>query len=309
MGLFDRNSKKSAKDETEEKKAETEAKTEAAPAENEPAAQEAARPTRYTFVVENVFEVDANESIAAVGNIHGKINVGDTFFIIHPKFPEPLTAKADALVVGNETKDSAENCRLAIRITDITDPNVIPKYSVISNIEPQTAPEPNRPIENPLLVGLTCEYNHLVKENEFTYTFMVALLTSNYITPAEMQLDAPDRSTGKVKLRDPKVSFRLLHHPNDQSLLVLPIFTDIAALGLWTSALKENEKGEKPKTVLMPFQRCADIGMKNSGVVVNPFGPFPVFVSNQNLQNTLMLRQQALKRKEEMDKAAGNSTK
>lgn len=312
MGLFDRNSKKSAKSkkETEETQAAETVKEETTEKEetSEKAAESenTARPTRYTFLVENVFVVDEGESIAAVGNLHGMINVGDEFFIIHPKFVRPLVAIADALVVEKEMKDSAQDCRLAIRITDITDPNEIPKYSVISNIEPQLAPQPNRPIENPLLVGLTCEYNRLVKENEFTYTFMVSLLTANYITPADMELEEPDPTTGKVKLKDPKVSFRLLHHPNDNNLLVLPLFTDIAALGLWTAIQRENENGEKPKTVLMPFERCADIGLKNGGVVINPFGPFPVFVSNQNLQNTLMLREQAIKR--QRNQAAGGSS-
>ena len=294
MGLFDKNSKKASNDEVKEKETPEQTSTAGEPKKE--------LPTRYTFLVENVFAVDENVSIAAVGNIHGTINVGDTFFIIHPKFPRPLTASANALVVGSETKDTAKDCRVAIQITDITDPTLIPKYSVISNIEPQNEPQPNRPIENPLLIGLSCEYNRLVRENEFTYTFMVALLTAHYITPADMDLDTPDPSTGKVKLRDSKISFRLLHHPNDKDLLVLPIFTDIAALELWTSLAKE-QPGQT-KTVLMPFDRCADIGLKNGGVVLNPFGPYPVFVSNQNLQNTQMLKAQALKRKAEIDKAA-----
>ena len=314
MGLFDKFSKKKDDDE-EEKTEDLEAVNESAKEEEKPekpqetadaakkneAAEEPAKPTRFTLVVENVFVVDENESIAAVGNLHGKLNAGDKFWIIHPKFPQGILATAETLVVGEETPETAENCRLAIKMTEVTDPGDIPRFAVISNIQPQMQPERNTPVENPFLIGLTCEYNRLVKDNEFTYTFMVALLTARYITPADMQIDTPDPETGKVRLKDSKISFKLLHHPNDDKQLVLPIFTDMAALSLWKAALETDENGEKPKTVLMPFDRCADIGTKNGGLVVNPFGPAPVFVSNQNIENTLKMGQQAVERQKTLD--------
>ena len=251
--------------------------------------------TRFTLVVENVFSVDENVSIAAVGNLHGKINKGDRFYIIHPGFPAGITASAETLVVDQETPDSAEECRLAIKITDISDPKRIPKYSVISNIAPQVRADPSKPLENPYLVGLSMEYNRLVKDNEFTYAFMVALLTSRYVTPAEMQLEEPDEN-GKVQLKDAKISFRLLRNPANKEQLALPVFTDNSALRLWKGALEPNANGEKPKTVIFPFERCAEVGKQNGGIVVNPFGPAPVLISNQNIENTLKLGKQIVER-------------
>lgn len=340
MGLFDKFSKKKADDaeeketkavtETEEKDAAAEENIEAAaPAEEKqpepenepetadekPAENEGGMPaktyptpeskrTRFTLVVENVFTVDENESIAVVGNLHGRINKGDKFYLIHPKFPTGIVASAETLVVDKETPDFAENCRVAIKMTDIKDPAEIPKFSVVSNVAPQVRPDPSKPLENPFLVGLTCEYNRLVKDNEFTYTFMAGLLTSRYITPADMELEAPD-AEGKTTVKNSKISFKLLRNPNDPNTLALPIFTDMAALRLWKGALDGTPEGEKPKTLLMPFERCAEIGLRNSGVVVNPFGPAPVLVSTTNIQNTLNLGKQAIAKHKELEEQQG----
>lgn len=302
-----------AQEDSAEETAEPETKSDAA--DEAPASDNKANPdstvagsTRFTLVVENVFTVDENESIAAVGNLHGKITQGDKFWIIHPKFPNGIEAEADTLVVDKETPETAENCRVAIKLTAVTNPGDIPKYAVISNIAPQTQPDPSKPIENPFLIGLTCEYNRLVKDNEFTYTFMVALLTSRYVTPADMELEEPDTETGRVMLKGSKISFKLLRHPSDETQLVLPIFTDMAALRLWNNAF-DNADGDKLKTVLMPFERCAEIGTKNGGIVVNPFGPAPVFIGNQNIENTIKLGRQALERQKTLEALDKNSSK
>lgn len=264
------------------------------------AAEENNGPTRFTLLVENVFEVDENESIAAVGNLHGKIRKGDKFYIIHPKFPQGIEAVADTLVVDKETPDMAKDCRVAVKITTITDPDEIPKYSVLSNVAPQVKTDPSKPLENPFLVGLSTEYNRLVQDNDFTYVFMIALLTSRYVTPADMDLAEPN-AEGKALVKDSKIRFRLLRHPNAEDQLALPVFTDMAALRLWKGALEPNENGERAKTLLMPFERCADIGMKNDGLVVNPFGPVAVFVSKQNIVNTLALGKQAVERQKALE--------
>ncbi len=340
MGLFDKFSKKKADDETEnteqtaaENEAEKETEAEEADAaeteEKEPEAKaeakeeaeakaqperkeperkempakayptpESSQRTRFTLVVENVFAVDG--SVVCVGNLHGRISKGDSFFLIHPKYPAGILANADTLVVGEETPEFAENCRVAVKTSAVDDPKEVPKYTVLSNVAPQVRPDPSKPLENPFLVGLTCEYNRFVKDSEFTYTFMAGLLTARYITPADMQLEAPDEN-GRTAVKNSKISFKLLRNPNDPKTLALPIFTDMAALRLWKGALDGTPDGEKPKTLLMPFERCAEIGLKNSGVVINPFGPAPVLINNMNIQNTLNLGKQALAKQKELE--------
>lgn len=289
----------------QEESSETDGKEENAEAENKSASAEEAPkmnnvPTRFTLLVENVFEVDENESIAAVGNLHGRIYKGDKFYIIHPKFPQGIEAEADTLVVDKETPSFAQDCRVAIKITSITNPDDIPKYAVLSNVAPQVQTDPSKPLENPFLVGLSTEYNRLVQDNDFTYLFMIALLTSRYVTPADMDLAEPN-AEGKALVKDSKIRFRLLRHPNAEKQLALPVFTDMSALRLWKGALEPGENGERPKTLLMPFERCADIGMKNDGLVVNPFGPVAVFVSKQNIVNTLSLGKQAVERQKAIE--------
>ena len=253
----------------------------------------APKPTRFTLMVENVFAIDENESIACTGNIHGIIRKGDRFLFIHPKFPAGIEATVDALVVDNETKDEAENCRVAVMTSSVKDPAQIPKYSVISNVRPQPRPQPNVPVENPYLVGLTTEYRQFVKDNEFTYSFMAALLTSMLLSPATVDEPKVSEETGKT---EQKVSFKLIQHPDDKSLHVLPLFTDMAALRMWKT-LFEGENTRVP-SVALPFERSAEIALANGGIVINPFGPVAVFVSNNNVKNTLALKEQIMKRRE-----------
>ncbi len=262
---------------------------------------------RFSLVAENIFEVDKDESIAIAGNIHGKISIGDEFFIIHPKFREPLTAKVYMLVVNKETCDSASECRVAIKILTKMPPEEIPKYAVISNIAPQIVNDPSKPVENPFLLGLTTEYNRLVNESEFTFAFMVALLTSRYITPTDMELSAP-LDDGRVAIKDSKVNFKLLRHPNNENLLVLPLFTDKSALSLWKDALTQKDSNGKAKVLIMPFERFAQVGLKSGGIVINPFGPAPVYVSKGNIANTLELGKKTLARQQEAERRS-DSTK
>lgn len=256
--------------------------------------------TRFTLVAENIFTVDEGESIAMAGNLHGKINKGDKFFLIHPKFPAGIIAEADILVVGEETPDTAENCRVAVKIKTNTAADFFPKYTVLSNIAPQVRVAPNVPLENPYLISMTMEYDRLVKDNEFTYSFMVALLTSRYITPVDMEFTEPYED-GKTHIKDSKVKFKLLHHPNDNDLLCMPVFTDTAALKLWKGILDPTPEGDRAKTMLLAFEQCADIGKKNGGIVINPFGPTAVFISKTNLENTLQLGKQAVAKQKEIE--------
>lgn len=260
--------------------------------------------TRFTLMVENVFTIDENESIACVGNLHGTINKGDKFYIVHPKFPAGIEAVADTLVVDKETPEYAYNCRLAIKITSVTKPGDIPKYSVISNIRPQTQFDPNVPIENPFLIGLSMEYNRLSGDNEYTYSFMVALLTSRLITPAVVNSTTIPADGDKPERTEHKVSFSLIKHPNDESLHVLPMFTDMSALSLWKNAPARVDN--KQSLVPLVFERSAEVALNNGGMVINPFGPMAVFVSKTNIQNTLNLGRQAVERQKTLDALKNN---
>lgn len=255
-------------------------------------------PTRYTLMVENTFAIEENKSIACTGNLHGKIKKGDTFLFIHPKFPMGLEATVDALVVDNETKDEAENCRVAVMTSSVNDPAEIPKYTVISNVRPQPKPQPNVPVENPYLVGLTTEYSRLISDSEFAFSFMAALLTSMLITPAEVAQPKVSEETGKT---EQKISFKLLPHPDNKELHVLPLFTDVAAMHMWEGLFKDG----KPimPTIALPFEKSSEVALANGGIVINPFGPVAVYVSNTNVQNTLNLKQQITKKQQEQKKA------
>ncbi len=260
--------------------------------------------TRITLLVENVFAIDENESIACVGNLHGTINKGDHFYFVHPKFPAGIEAVADTLVVDKETPEYAFNCRLAIKTTSVTKPGDIPKYTVITNIRPQITFDPKIPVENPFLIGMTMEYNRLNSDNEFAYSFMVALLTSRTITPATVELNKIPAEGDKPERTEQKIAFPLIKHPNRDDLNVLPVFTDMQALSMWKNAPARVDN--KQSVVPLIFERSAEVALQNGGMVVNPFGPMAVFISKTNIENTLKLGRQAVERQKTLDALKNN---
>ncbi len=312
MGLFDKFSKKNkntAEDlaekaekliddspKQEEKPKESEEKTSVAsekkaeePEVKDQKTQSSDPERRFTIMVEDVFQLKDDLGIVAGGNVHGTMNIHDKVFILHPLLPQGVEAEIDGIEEGpTNMVETATDSRVGVRFTSLKKREDIPKFSVITNIRPQSSPSPSRPAEGPYLLGLSYEYNRLINDRAFANIFTFAVFSGRYITPVKIDAEPEKTADGKAVLRrDSKVAFRLLRHPNDESLHVLPVFTDWAALKMWKNAFDDEEQ---PKTFFMSFEQCADIGLKNGGFVINAFGPAPVFVSNDNIKMILEMK-------------------
>ena len=244
---------------------------------------------RFTILVEDAFQMKDDQGVVAGGNVHGTIKLHDKVYIIHPLLPEGVEAEIDGIEEGPMNMvEEATDSRVGVKFSSIKDRNKLPRFSVITNVRPVLRPDAQHPAESPFLVGLTYEYNRLIKDQAFQNIFTFAVFSGRYITPVKLEVDMNKTTERRAVVKEgSKVSFKLLRHPGDENLRVLPVFTDMGALGLWKDAY---EGSEQPQNFFMPFEQCADIALKNGGMVINAWGPVPVFVSNENINLILKMK-------------------
>lgn len=314
MGLFDKFSKKKKKetdvegavekkenviDKDTEKEVVNEKEAPKAKEENSTASEEKAPESgadtpkvdnsgRFTLMIENMLQLENDLGVAAVGNVHGTINEHDKVYILHPAMPKAIYTEIDSIEIGpDSTAATATDCKVVLKISGIKDRNLIPKFSVITNIRPQF--EVNKPAENPFLLGLSYEYPRFTKDRGYYNIMTFAIFSSRFLTPIRIDNEPEKKPDGTAVLtKNTKVGFRLLKHPQDESMHVLPVFTDWQSLKNWKDAF---EGETQPKTMLMNFDQCADIGVKNkAGFVINPYGPIPVYVSLEMINSIYKMK-------------------
>ncbi len=266
---------------------------------------ESSEPRRFTLLVEEAYQLKDDKGVVVGGNVHGKVNDHDSVYIIHPLLGEPVEAKIDGIEDAPMSMvETAENTKVGLRFTNITDRNRIPRYSVITNIRPLARPSKENPnAESPFLLGLCREYDRLIKEGAFQSIFTFAVFSSRYITPVKLDVDKERTTEDKAVIKkDSKISFKLIRKPDDENILALPVFTDYYELKRWKNAYIDNEQ---PQNFFMTFDQCAEIGLKNGGFVINPFGEFPVFVSVDNINHVIKVKNDLDKKIAEEKKAKG----
>ena len=265
----------------EKKKSEpTEKKTVKKPSEDE----------RFTVLVEDAFQLKDGQGVVVGGTLHGKLHNHEVVYILHPILGSGIEVEVDGIEEGPMNMvEEASNSRVGIKFTSIKDRNQIPRYSVVTNIRPVEKPTKDEPnVESPFLLGLCREYDRLIKDGAYQSIFTFAVFSARYITPVKVDVDMINTTEAKAVLKkDSKISFKLLHKPDDNDVLALPVFTDYYELKLWKEAY---EGSEQPQNFFMTFDQCAEIGLKNGGFVINPFGSRPVFVSNDNIQHVLQMK-------------------
>lgn len=245
---------------------------------------------RFTLLVEEAFQLKDGQGVVVGGTIHGSVSNHDRVYILHPILGGGASAVIDGIEEGPMNMvESATDSRVGIRFSSIKDRNLIPRYSVITNIRPVEKPTKEDPdAESPFLLGLTREYDRLINDAAFQSIFTFAVFSARYLTPVKVEIDMLNTNESKAVIKqDSKVSFKLLHKPDEDDVLALPVFTDIHELKLWKDAYEGNKQ---PQNFFMTFEQCAEIGLNNGGFVINPFGKKPVFVSTDNIKHVLQVK-------------------
>ncbi len=297
MGLFDKFKKKKA-EEVEEIKVdvpeaveetieEAVAQEPEAPAEDtevkEEVAKEATEETaeatddedrRFTLLVEDAYQLEEENGVVVVGNLHGKIKKGDKIYVLFPN-NRMMTSTVEELEVGPGRRvTEAEDDKVAVQIFEIKKKEHMPAFTIITNIVPNPDAKDGKELENPLLLGMSMEYPKYGQQVNYNNLLIYIMCHTRYVVPASINAD------GAAPGKAPLIQFPSLAEPNGSGRYALPVFTDWNALSRWEGLLD----AERPVQLLvMPFQDAVEV-CKGRGIVINPFGPMVISLSAENIQ-------------------------
>lgn len=300
MGLFDKFKKKASEEEpvvetkTEEaevaEKAESEeavqsAEEAEAPTEPEEEASESVREDvddadrRFTIMVENAYQLEEDNGVVIVGNLHGKIKKGDKIYVLFPN-NRMITSTAEEIEIGpGKRVTEAEDEKVALQIYEIKKKEHMPPFTIITNIVPNPDAEKPREVENPMLLGMSMEYPKRGPEPAYNNILIFMLCHTRYVVPARLAFH--EAAPGKA----PDIQFPSLLDPSDTSRHVLPVFTDWNALSRWEGIFDEKHPEQ---AAILTFQEAVSV-CQGKGIVINPFGPMVISVSAENIQQIINL--------------------
>lgn len=242
---------------------------------------------RFTLLIEDVFQLKDDGGVVVVGTVHGTIGKGDSVYIIHPG-NKISVATVDSLETksgdGMKLLETAADLPVSVMITDIRQKSQIEKFSLLTSIRPQPGVDVNTGVENPYVLGLSCEYGRFRKDSEYLNILIYEIAHAHYLVPVILGDEPETDETGKAVFpKDAAMTFPSLPHPEDKEKHVFPVFTDWNELNRWKGIFNEKHPA---KTVIFLFPDCSAIATKgNSGMVINPFSQNPIFLPDTMIDN------------------------
>lgn len=233
---------------------------------------------RFTFIVDDTFQLLNNMGIVVAGKVHGKVKAGDAAYMIKTDGTVILT-QVDAMEVGlGVAASEAENQNVAIRLVNIKDKKEIAKFSVLTSIRPQNVVDVNTAVENPYLLGLSMDYSQYYQDNVYFNLLVREACHAHFIVPMYLDKEPEKQADGSAVFREgAHMQFVSIKHPEDETKDVFPVFTDWAALGKWKNIFDETNPA---RTIIFSFPDAVAISEKSrGGIVINPYGPVPIYFS------------------------------
>lgn len=275
------------KAEAEEQVKEEAPKSDVAAKNSEPQMAEVANEgRRFTLLVENAKQLAEPEGIMIAGMLYGKVQVGDVVYMLLPNHTM-MTSQIDALeIAAGQNADSAENQKVVLQFKEIKDINQVPRYTVITSIRPQDKPSTDTTIENPHLLGLSMDYPRLNKDPLYMNLLIFEICHAYFLVPARVNNNPVKNADGTATFQqDTQIRFPGMPDPTDSNKSVFTIFTDWLALANWKNLFDETHP---PKAIIMRFPDVINV-CKDSGVIVNPFGPTSIYLPNDVMKKITSL--------------------
>lgn len=238
---------------------------------------------RYSLLAEDIFESSRLQGVMVVGNLHGKLREGDTMYVYQPKKPVMEVHVLKIELGPREEVAMAKDQQVGVCL-DIENVEEISKFAVLSNIKPVEEGAEKRAVENPYLVGLTMEYSRLYTNSAYMDMLLYELCYARFLLPIYMDrppVPQPDGTLGFGP--DAQIGFRSLKKWDDETQSIFPVFSDEVALGAWKGAFQEGQPRQLASMFLPNLIEYVEKG-GHAGMVLNPFGPIPVFFKKELLQ-------------------------
>lgn len=296
MGLFDKFKKKAPEEEQvvetavekSEVAEESEQKENVQPIEEEAVSKKTSETVQddaddadryFTIMVENAYQLEDDNGVVIVGNLHGKIKKGDKIYVLFPN-NRMITSTAEEIEIGPGRRvTEAENDKVALQIFEVKKKELMPPFTIITNIVPNPDAQNAKEITNPMLLGMSMEYHNHGPELDYNNVLIYMLCHTRYVVPARLSNENP--APGKV----PQMQFPSLLDPSDTSRHVLPVFTDWSALSRWNGIFDE---AHPEQAAILNFQEAVKV-CQGRGIVINPFGPMVISVTAEHIQQIINL--------------------
>ena len=237
---------------------------------------------RYCLLVEDFFESTRMQGVMVIGNIHGRVRVGDTMYLYQPNQPAKEVCVTGMELGPRDVVETAKDCQVGLCL-NLEKVEEVSRYAVLSSVRPLEGALAERVIENQRLFGLMMEYERLYTNSVYMDALLYELCYAKFVVPLHMkqqQVQRTEDGTPGVGVTA-YVEFSALKKSDDDSELVFPAFTDEVATMSWKDAFKE---GELKRFATMQLPHLIQY-VKNghTGLVINPFGPVPVCFSKELL--------------------------
>ena len=239
------------------------------------------REKRCSLLVEEIFESARIQGIMVIGNLHGRVREEDTMYLYQPGKPVKEVQVIGIELGPREVVETAKDCQVGIGL-DIEDINEVSKFAVLSSVKPAEGEMAQRVIENPRLFGLMMEYGRLYQNAAYMGELLYELCYAKFVIPLYMERPPLPQEDGTMAFGEETfVGFRSLKKPGDDSQIVFPAFTDeVATLG-WKDAFQTGQP-KRFATMQLPHL-LVEVDRGHAGLVINPFGPVPVFFPKELL--------------------------
>ena len=238
-------------------------------------------PKRCTLLVEDFFESTRMHGIMVIGNLHGRVREGDTLYLYQPEKPVKEVHVVGIELGPREVVDTARDQQVGLCL-DLESLDEVSRYTVVSSVKPAEGEMAARIIENPRLFGLMMEYDRLYENSVYMGALLYELCYAKFVVPLYMERPPIPQADGTMAFgEDTFVGFRSLKKADDESKIVFPAFTDEVATMTWKEAFQEGQP-KRFATMQLPHL-LVEMRKGHAGIVVNPFGPVPVFFSKELL--------------------------
>ncbi len=247
------------------------------------AAEKKSKKRRFCLLAEDVFESSRLQGVMVIGNIHGRVRVGDTMYLYCKDQPVKEVSVMDIELGPRNPVETAKDCQVGLCL-NLEKAEEVPKLAVLSSVKPMEGEMAQRVIENQRLFGLMMEYSRLYTNSAYMDELLYELCYAKFILPLYMEKPPVPQEDGSLVFpEDSFAGFRALKKADEEDKLVFPAFTDELATMSWKEAFHEGQP-KRFATMALPHLIHQVRQNNYAGLVVNAFGPVPVYFPMELLE-------------------------
>lgn len=240
------------------------------------------REKRCSLLVEECYESSRMHGVIVQGFLHGRIKVGDVVFLYHPEKPLKGAHITEIELGPREGVETAKD-QLVNLCLDLESVEDVGRYAVLTSVRPVPIEMRGRLIENQRMFGLMMEYSRLYTSSVYMDELLYELCYGTFVVPLYMEKPPVPQPDGTLAFEEGTfVGFRPIKKLGEENQTVFPAFTDEVAIAAWKDAYQVGQP-RQVGTLQLPHL-IEQVGTANAGLVINPFGPVPVYFPKELLE-------------------------